>query len=149
MDLALQSIGKLGDTTSRAEESISSLDRLLLFFIHAMGERKEGKRNVQRVKTVHRDIRSLSEHLHFLSDRITFLLDAVLGMIANEQNQIIKLFSVMAVMLMPPTLVASIYGMNFKIMPELDWPLGYPMALILMLVAALIPYLYFRRKGWL
>lgn len=149
MDVSLKSIGKLGDTTSRAEESISSLDRLLLFLIHALGERKEGRRNVQRVKTVHRDIRSLSEHLHFLSDRISFLLDAVLGTIANEQNQIIKLFSVMAVMLMPPTLVASIYGMNFKVMPELDWPLGYPMALILMLVAALVPYLYFKRKGWL
>ena len=70
-------------------------------------------------------------------------------MISTEQNQIIKLFSVMAVMLMPPTLVASVYGMNFKNMPELEWVHGYPMALGLMFVSALIPYIYFRRKGWL
>lgn len=149
LDVALKSIGRLGETTSRAEESVTSLDRLLLFLAQAMKDRKEEQRDVARVKTVHRDIRSLTEHLRFLTDRITFLLDAVLGMIANEQNQIIKLFSVMAVMLMPPTLVASIYGMNFKHMPELDWVLGYPMALLLMLVAALVPYIYFRRKGWL
>jgi magnesium transporter len=77
------------------------------------------------------------------------LLEATLGMISNEQNQIIKLFSVMAVMLMPPTLVASIYGMNFKFMPELDWFIGYPLALGLMFISGLVPFLYFRRKGWL
>jgi magnesium transporter len=92
---------------------------------------------------------SLMESLRFLSARTTFLLDATLGMISNEQNQIIKLFSVMAVMLMPPTLVASIYGMNFRHMPELDWSIGYPAALGLMLVSGLVPYLYFRKKGWL
>lgn len=149
LDVALKSVGRLGETASRAEESVASLDRLLLFLTQAMKARKDDTRDVNRVKTVHRDIRSLIEHLRFLTDRITFLLDAVLGMIANEQNQIIKLFSVMAVMLMPPTLVASIYGMNFRHMPELEWPLGYPLALLAMLVAALIPYIYFRRKGWL
>lgn len=149
LDVALKSIGRLGETASRAEESVASLERLLLFLTQGMKQRKDVQRDVARVKSVHRDIRSLTEHLRFLTDRLTFLLDAVLGMIANEQNQIIKLFSVMAVMLMPPTLVASIYGMNFKHMPELEWPLGYPLALILMLVAALIPYIYFRRKGWL
>jgi magnesium transporter len=70
-------------------------------------------------------------------------------MISTEQNQIIKLFSVMAVVLLPPTLIASIYGMNFRHMPELDWILGYPMALGLMVFAALVPVVYFRRKGWL
>lgn len=149
LDVMLKSIGRLGETASRAEESVTSLERLLLFLTQAMKQRKDQSRDVQRVKSVHRDIRSLTEQLHFLSDRLTFLLDAVLGMIANEQNQIIKLFSVMAVMLMPPTLVASIYGMNFKHMPELDWFLGYPFALVLMVVAALIPFIYFRRKGWL
>ncbi len=149
LDVALKSIGRLGETTSRAEESVTSLDRLLLFLNQAMKQRKDAARDVARIKTVHRDIRSLTEHLRFLTDRITFLLDAVLGMIANEQNQIIKLFSVMAVMLMPPTLVASIYGMNFKVMPELEWVLGYPFALVLMFIAALVPYIYFRRKGWL
>lgn len=149
LDVALKSIGRLGGTTSLAEESVTSLDRLLLFLSQAMKHRNDEVRDVQRVKIVHRDIRSLIEQLHFLTDRITFLLDAVLGMIANEQNQIIKLFSVMAVMLMPPTLVASIYGMNFKHMPELEWEFGYPFAILLMLAAALIPFIYFRRKGWL
>ena len=149
LDVSLKSIGRLGETAARAEESVASLDRLLLFLIQAMKQRGDNSENLQRVKTVQRDIRSLIDHLRFLTDRLTFLLDAVLGMIANEQNQIIKLFSVMAVMLMPPTLVASIYGMNFKHMPELDWVAGYPLALLLMLVAALIPFIYFRRKGWL
>ena len=149
LDIALKSIGRLGGTASRAEESVSSLDRLLLYLSQAIKDRKDDPRETMRVKIVHRDIRSLNEQLHFLTERITFLLDAVLGMIANEQNQIIKLFSVMAVMLMPPTLVASIYGMNFKHMPELDWVLGYPAALLLMLLAAVVPFAYFRRKGWL
>jgi magnesium transporter len=84
-----------------------------------------------------------------LSGRIAFLLDATLGSISNEQNQIIKLFSVMAVVLLPPTLIASIYGMNFHHMPELDWDLGYPWALLLMVIVAIVPVIYFRRKGWL
>jgi magnesium transporter len=80
---------------------------------------------------------------------MNFLLDATLGLISTEQNQIIKLFSVMAVMLMPPTLVASVYGMNFEHMPELKWMEGYPIALGMMFLSALIPFLYFRRKRWL
>ena len=96
-----------------------------------------------------RDIRSLEDHVTFLSNKINFLLDATLGMISTEQNQIIKLFSVMAVVLLPPTLIASIYGMNFRHMPELDWALGYPWALGLMVIAAIVPVVYFRRKGWL
>ncbi|MGD9785221.1 MAG: magnesium transporter CorA family protein [Hyphomicrobiaceae bacterium] len=149
LDVSLRTIGRLGETTSRAEESTNSLERLLIFLIEAMKTRGDPARDLQRVKSVQRDIRSLNEHLKFLNARINFLLDAVLGIISIEQNQIIKLFSVMAVMLMPPTLVASIYGMNFRHMPELEWLLGYPWALLLMLVAALVPYLYFRRKGWL
>jgi magnesium transporter len=88
------------------------------------------------------------DHTRFLSGRIIFILDATLGMISIEQNQVIKLFSVMAVILLPPTLIASVYGMNFKYMPELDWLLGYPWALGLMAIAALVPVIYFRRKGW-
>ena len=88
------------------------------------------------------------DHTKFLSQRISFILDATLGMISIEQNQIIKLFSVMAVILLPPTLVASVYGMNFKYMPELEWTLGYPWALGLMVLAAVGPIVYFRRKGW-
>lgn len=100
-------------------------------------------------KGMQRDAQSLSDHSTYLSNKITFLLDAVLGMVSLEQNNIIKIFSVAAVVFMPPTLVASIYGMNFKHMPELDWAYGYPFALILMLIAAILPYLYFKWRKWL
>jgi magnesium transporter len=84
-----------------------------------------------------------------LTNKITFLLDAMLGVVNIQQNNIIKIFSVAAVVLMPPTLVASIYGMNFRHMPELDWIGGYPFALILMLFAAALPYMYFKWRKWL
>src|SRR5690606_28806806 len=106
-------------------------------------------RSSKRIKSAQRDIASLLDNLRFLSARLEFLLDATLGMINIEQNQIIKLFSVAAVVFLPPTLIASIYGMNFKYMPELDWPWAYPAALGLMVLAAVLPYVYFRRKGWL
>jgi magnesium transporter len=102
-----------------------------------------------RIESANHDITSLMESLRFLSARTSFLLDATLGMISTEQNQIIKLFSVMAVMLMPPTLVASIYGMNFRFMPELAYEWGYPLALGAMFISGLVPFLYFRKKGWL
>ena len=101
------------------------------------------------IDAARRDNTSLMEHMKFLQGRTNFLLDATLGMINTEQNQIIKLFSVMAVMLMPPTLIASIYGMNFKHIPELEWTFGYPMALCFMALSGVIPFIYFRRKGWL
>jgi len=149
LDVMLKSIGKQGEIASRAQESAASLDRVLMFFVQAARDRKEDSRLIERIESVHRDVRAIAQHVRFLSDRTAFLLDATLGMINIEQNQIIKLFSVMAVMLMPPTLVASIYGMNFRHMPELEWSFGYPLALITMLVAAVVPFVYFRRKGWL
>jgi magnesium transporter len=102
-----------------------------------------------RTKILQRDIISLTDHASFLSGKIAFLLDAVLGMISIEQNGIIKIFSVAAVVFLPPTLVASIYGMNFDVMPELNWVMGYPFALGLMVLSAILPYIYFKRKGWL
>ncbi len=149
LDVLLKGTGKAGDITARAEESATSLSRLLHFLVQATRERGDDPRIRQRIKAAHRDINSLMDHTRFLSGRITFLLDATLGMISIEQNQIIKLFSVMAVVLLPPTLIASIYGMNFKHVPELSWTLGYPWALGLMVIAAIIPVIYFRRKGWL
>ena len=96
-----------------------------------------------------RDIESLNSHTQFLFDKINFLMDATVGFININQNQIIKLFSVASVALLPPTLIASIYGMNFDVMPELKWELGYPFALSLMVVSVLLPYFFFRHKGWL
>lgn len=149
LDVLLRNVGKEGDVVARAQESAMSLHRLLLFAANAIRQSKGDPQVLARIDSASHDITSLMESLRFLSSRTTFLLEATLGMISTEQNQIIKLFSVMAVMLMPPTLVASIYGMNFKYMPELDWQYGYPIALGSMFVAALIPFIYFRRKGWL
>ncbi|WP_409562562.1 magnesium transporter CorA family protein [Hyphomicrobium sp. MC8b] len=149
LDVLLRTVGKEGDITARAQESAMSLHRLSLYFANAARERQDDTRVLSRIEAANHDILSLMESMRFLSARTSFLLDAALGMISTEQNQIIKLFSVMAVMLMPPTLVASIYGMNFKVMPELDFPFGYPMALVLMFISGLIPFLYFKKKGWL
>lgn len=149
LDVLLRTIGKEGDVTARAQESATSLNRLVLYALGALKARKDSAELIARAEAANTDLMSLMESLRFLSGRTSFLLDATLGGIANEQNQIIKLFSVMAVMLMPPTLVASIYGMNFRHMPELDWPFGYPLALLTMFLSGLIPFLYFRRKGWL
>ncbi len=145
----LRNIGRKGDLLSKSRESLVSLNRLVLFFTNeaeAVGLPKD-----QRVhlKSVARDISSLTDHASFLANKITFLLDATLGMVSLEQNNVIKLFSVMAVTLMPPTLIASIYGMNFEHMPELKWVYGYPLALIAMVIAAVGPYLFFKWKRWL
>ena len=96
-----------------------------------------------------RDIESLDGHTAFLFDKINFLMDATVGFININQNKIIKIFSVASVAFLPPTLSASIYGMNFRILPELDWSFGYPFAIVLMIASAVTPFLYFRRRGWL
>jgi magnesium transporter len=95
------------------------------------------------------DATSLSEHASFLSDNVTFLLDAALGLISIEQNAAMKLFSWAAVVFLPPTLIAGIFGMNFHYMPELSWHYGYPISLALMLASAVGPYLYFKKRGWI
>ncbi len=148
-DVSIRAIGHEGELTSRSRESLLSLGRLLTYLGHVMSERGDDKLLRARVKTAQRDVQSLSDHIGYLSAKITFQLDATLGMINNEQNSIIKIFSVLAVALMPPTLVGTIYGMNFQHMPELSWLFGYPMALGLMVISAVIPWLYFKRKGWL
>ncbi len=96
-----------------------------------------------------RDIESLDGHTAFLFDKINFLMDATVGFININQNKIIKIFSVASVAFLPPTLIASIYGMNFRILPELNWSLGYPLALLMMVASAVTPFWYFRRRGWL
>ena len=103
----------------------------------------------EEARQILRDIDSLDSHTAFLFDKINFLMDATVGFININQNKIIKIFSVASVALLPPTLIASIYGMNFKMMPELDWAMGYPYALALMIASALVPMWYFRKRGWL
>lgn len=146
LELTLRTIGRGGDLQSKAHDTIMALKRIIAFLPAETLGVADGK---ARLKTLGRDLQSLAEYAGFLSNKVAFLLDATLGMINIQQNSIIKLFSVMAVLLMPPTLVASIYGMNFHHMPELDQPWGYPAALLLMLVAAVLPYWLFKRKGWM
>ncbi len=145
----LQGTGRDADIIARAQESAVSIDRSLAFFFGTMKDRADAEPIMVRIEDARNDNNSLMEHMKFLQGRTNFLLDATLGMINTEQNQIIKLFSVMAVMLMPPTLVASLYGMNFKHMPELEWQYGYAMAVGLMIFSGVVPYIYFKRKGWL
>jgi magnesium transporter len=102
-----------------------------------------------RLDTVDRDITAMLDHDSYIMSNVTFLLDATLGLISIQQHAIIKIFSVAAVIFLPPTLVASIYGMNFSIIPELKWEYGYSYALGLMLLSAVLPYCYFKRRRWL
>jgi magnesium transporter len=148
-DVTIKLIGREGELTSRSRESLLSLHRLLTYLAHAMSERGDDKALRARVKTADRDVQSLADHIGYLSTKITILLDATLGMINNEQNKIIKIFSVLAVALMPPTLVGTIYGMNFRHIPELEWIWGYPFALALMVFSAVLPWWFFKRQGWL
>ena len=142
-------LGRIGDLISNVRESMVSLERMLLFLSANMSRptRKTGFQSEWR--TAVRDVQAIEDHASFLSSKIQFILDATLGLVSLQQNNIVKLFSVLAVIFMPPTLVASIYGMNFKVMPELSWEYGYPMAVALMIAAAVAPYFFFRWKKWL
>ena len=145
----LRAIGRKADLTSKIRESLVSIGRLVLFFANEADNLKLPKEQRAQVKSMARDATSLTDHATFLANKIQFMLDAVLGLVQLDQNNVIKIFSVVAVVLLPPTMIASIYGMNFKHMPELDWTFGYPLALLLMLASAVLPYAYFKWKRWL
>lgn len=145
----LRAIGQKGELNAKIQESLLTIGRIATYLNQALATSATAKETRGRIKTLGRDVVSLTDHAHFLADRVTFLLDATLGMINIEQNAIIKIVSIATVVFLPPTVVASIYGMNFHAMPELSWPWGYPFALSMMAVAAVLPYLIFRRLGWL
>lgn len=144
----LERIGFNGELNSKARESLVSLGRLLVFLQQSnnIGLSDEQR---SRFRSIASDLTALSDHSTFLGSKVSFLLEATLGLINLEQNNIIKIFSVAAVMFMPPTLIASIYGMNFHHMPELNWLGGYPFALTLMFGSIAGIYVYFKRRGWL
>jgi magnesium transporter len=144
----IQRIGRDGDLTSKSRESLVSLTRMLTF-VTTKTETPALREAIPRIATLSRDVQSLADHATFLSSKVNFLLDATLGMLNIAQTDIIKIFSVAAVVFLPPTLIASIYGMNFEIMPELAWPFGYPLAIVLMVISAILPYLYFKHRRWL
>jgi magnesium transporter len=148
LEAVIGDIGAQGDLAAKARESLASLERLTQFAGVALPAGFD-KSNRGRLKLIGRDIHSLEAHLDFLSGKIDFLLEATLGLISVEQNEVIRVLTVVATFFFPPTLIATIYGMNFKIMPELDWTWGYPLSLLAMIVSVLIPYIYFKRKGWM
>jgi magnesium transporter len=145
----LDALGREDERISNMRESMVTIERLLLFLL-AEGRSTNAPKAVRdATRAALRDLKSLEEDAGFKAQKIQFLLDATLGLINLAQNDVIKLFSVLAVIFMPPTVIASIYGMNFKEMPELEWHWGYPLAIILMVCAAIGPYLFFRWKKWL
>lgn len=149
-DDIIRKIGLTGNIISKNRESIVSLNRMIIFFSQINNcqyvNRKESRIIIKRVS---REISSLSEYATFLSQRNSFLLDATLGMISVEQNIIIKVFTVAAAVFMPPTLIASIYGMNFIGMKELQMEYGYPICIMVIIISAILPYIYFKCKRWL
>ena len=150
LESIIQQVGNKSELLTMIQESLVSIARVAAFHgAPTPSSVAPDKESRQLLKLIQRDAAALGDHARALSGRLSFLLDATLGLINLQQNQIIKIFSVAAVVFLPPTLVASIYGMNFSFMPELSWPFGYPLAIALMILSAILPYLFFRRKGWL
>jgi magnesium transporter len=143
---ALAAIAREEDLNGRIRRNVMDTRRAISFM---MRSRMLNAEQFEEARQILRDIDSLDSHTAFLFDKINFLLDATVGFVNINQNKIIKIFSVASVAMLPPTLIASVYGMNFKAMPELDWPWGYPFALVLMAASVAAPFVYFRRKGWL
>jgi len=142
----LETIAKEEDTNGRIRRNVMDTRRALSFLMRSKllsDEQQEEARQILR------DIDSLENHTAFLFDKINFLMDATVGFINLNQSKIIKIFSVVSVALMPPTLLASVWGMNFRYMPELEQTWGYPVAILSMVISAMIPLGYFRHKGWL
>jgi magnesium transporter len=143
---ALAAIAREEDLNGRIRRNVMDTRRAVSFM---MRSRMLNAEQFEEARQILRDIDSLDSHTAFLFDKINFLMAATVGFININQNKIIKIFSVASVALLPPTLIASIYGMNFKGMPELEWAFGYPFALLLMLASVAAPFIYFRRQGWL
>ncbi|MEJ1157876.1 magnesium transporter CorA family protein [Prosthecomicrobium sp. N25] len=145
----IRAIARQGHTIGKTQESLVSFSRLLGFFAEQGPQSGLTVEEKGHITTLQQDIKSISDYATALDNKVVFLLDATLGLVGLEQNTIVKIFSVLAVVFMPPTLIASIYGMNFRLMPELDWTFGYPMALGMMLASVLVTYTVFKWRGWL
>lgn len=146
--LVLDRIGQAGDLTSKARESLVSLGRVCAF-VQQSPLLKLDKATIERFRSLSRDVLALSDHASFLGNKTTFLLEATLGMINIDQNNIIKIFSVVTVFMLPPSVIVGWFGMNFQHLPWLQAEHGPLIALGLMLLSALIPFAIFKRLGWL
>ncbi len=146
MNNILIDIAKEEDINGKARLSLMDTRRSLSFLLR--GRLLNAEQN-DDVREILRDLESLTGHTSFLFDKINFLLDAAMGQISLEQSRIIKIFSIASVVFLPPTLIASIYGMNFEFMPELSFKFSYPLSIALMFLSGIAPYMLFKRKGWL
>lgn len=146
LESAIDDLAALEDSNGKIRLCLMDTQRSISFLQRQLRESKGAQ---EIIPDVIRDIDTLMSHTTFLFDKINFLMSTTQGFINIEQNKIIKIFSIASVMFLPPTLVASMYGMNFEFMPELKFTFGYPMAIGLMILAGLIPLVYFKRKGWL
>jgi magnesium transporter len=142
----LGAIARQEDLNGRIRRNVMDTRRAVSFLMRSKMLNAE---QFEEARQILRDIESLDSHTAFLFDKINFLMDATVGFININQNKIIKIFSVASVALLPPTLIASVYGMNFKFMPELEWEFGYGYVVGLMILSAVGPMLYFRKRGWL
>jgi magnesium transporter len=145
----LRKLGQMGDWSSQIRDTLLGLGRMAAFVSETGGETLLDKQQTPRLKAVRADILSLNDYQLHLSGKVQFLLDATLGFINIEQNDIVKTLTIVSVVGVPPVLIAGIYGMNFHVMPELGWHYGYPFAMLLMVVTGLAPLLWFKRRGWM
>jgi len=145
---ALRRIGSVADRTSQIRDGLLGVGRIAAFVVES-GIAGAPSLSAARMKAIRTDIASLTDYEAHLSGKVQFLLDATLGFINIEQNEIVKTLTIASVVGIPPVLVVGVYGMNFRVMPELGWRFGYPMAIALVVVSALIPALWFKRRRWM
>jgi magnesium transporter len=142
----LKQITAYQETTMQIRENIIDKQRVVSLMLKNMEFTEDEK---ERLRILNKDIDSLVDHTNFLFERLEYLQNTFLGLVNIDQNKIIKIFTMVSVIIMPPTLIASMYGMNFKFMPELDWRLGYPMSLLLMVGSSVVTWIIFKRHKWL
>jgi magnesium transporter len=143
----LKQVGRMGDKASDTRDALLGLGRILAF-VEENAKHWHGGRCAPRIASLRQDVHSLNDYDTQLSDKIQFLLDALVGLIGISQNDIFKILTIVSIVGIPPTLVASIYGMNFKVMPELEWTYGYPYSLAVIAISAIIPVIWFKMRGW-
>jgi magnesium transporter len=144
----LERLGRAGDVNAKARDSLVSIGRMQAFITEELSSIHDQAMDAT-FTAIQRDVQAISDYANFVAGQLTFVLEAVLGLISIDQNRVVKIFSVLAMIFLPPTLIATVYGMNFDFMPELSSRYGYPLVLLAMVVSAVGPYFYFRWKRWL
>jgi magnesium transporter len=147
LNVSLRRVGEVADRASRIRDALLGLGRIGAYVMES-GVEGAPPINATRMKAIRADVASLTDYEAHLAGKIQFLLDATLGFINIEQNEIVKTLTIASVVGIPPVLIAGIYGMNFRFMPELEWHFGYPLAIVAIVVSALIPFFWFKRRGW-